>query len=128
MPFSTSRKRFEELAGRAMESIPAQYRRFFRNIAVIVEDYPSRDVVRETGIPRHELLGLFRGEELREKEAFFNLPSPYPDTIFLYQRNIEAVCETEEDLIEEIRMTMLHEVGHYFGLSEEDLEEFEKPE
>jgi predicted Zn-dependent protease with MMP-like domain len=127
MPYSTSRRRFEELSEKALGSIPARYRRLFKNITVMVEDKPSDEVVKAAGVPRDELMGLFRGQTFGERDAFFELPSPYPDSIFLYQKNIEAVSETEEDLFDEIRMTIFHEVGHYFGLTEEELEEFEDP-
>jgi predicted Zn-dependent protease with MMP-like domain len=127
MPYRTSKSRFEELAGEALRGIPSKYRRFFRNIVIIVEDFPEDHVIEETGVPRNALLGLFRGQAQRSKDAFFSIPSPYPDTIYLYQKNIEAVCESEKELVEEIRMTILHEVGHYFGLSENDLEELENP-
>ena|SRR3990172_10314504 len=125
MPYKTSKGRFEELAEEALGSIPARYRRLFKNITIMVEDYPADDVVQSTGIPREELMGLFSGQTYGEKDAFFDIPSPYPDTIFLYQKNIESVCESEDELLEEIRTTMLHEVGHYFGLTEDALEEFE---
>jgi len=115
-----------DLAEKALREIPKRYRRYFKNVAIIVEDYPSDDVVQETGIHRHGLMGLFRGQAYGDKDAFFAIPSPYPDSIFLYQKNIESVSETEDELMDEIRMTMLHEVGHYFGLSEEDLEDFEE--
>lgn len=125
MPYRVSREHFEGLAEKALRSIPKKYRRYFRNIVIMVEDFPDRDVIEETGIPRDELMGLFRGQSYGEKDAFFTIPSPYPDTIHLYQQNIEAVSEDDDDLFDEIRMTMLHEVGHYFGMTEEDLEEFE---
>ncbi|HXX56676.1 MAG TPA: metallopeptidase family protein [Thermodesulfovibrionales bacterium] len=128
MPYKTSKKRFEELAEIALGGIPVKYQQYFRNISIMIEDHPSEETVEVTGVPRDELLGLFSGQTQGEKVSFFSVPSPYPDTIFLYQKNIEVKCGSEKDLAEEIRMTILHEVGHYFGLSEEDLEEFESPE
>ena len=127
MPYTTSKRHFEELAGEALRGIPANYHKFFKNIVVIVEDFPDGTLAKEMGIPRNSLLGLFRGQSQGDKDAFFTIPSPYPDTIYLYQKNIEAACESEKELKEEIRMTILHEVGHYFGLSEDDLEKLENP-
>lgn len=95
------------------------------NISVAVEDYPSAEDARTTGVPRDELLGLFTGVPYPQKGGFFDIPPPLPDTIVLFKRNIEAICDTEDELVEEIRQTIVHEVGHYFGFSEEDLEEYE---
>ena len=125
MPYRTSRKNFEEIAACAIRDIPDQFRKLFINVSVIVEDYPDDEIVKQMGVPRDELLGLFSGGAYGEKDSFFSTPSPYPETIHLYQKNIEAECESEEELKEEIRLTILHEVGHYFGLSEEDLEAIE---
>lgn len=121
MAYRVNRNRFESLAEEAVRSIPKEYLAEFKNIAIIVEDYPSDDIIKTMGIRRDQLLGLFVGHTHESQNTFFAIPSPYPDTIFIYQQNIEAISRTEEDLIEEIRATILHEVGHYFGLSEEDL-------
>ncbi len=128
MPYKLTREDFEKIAGEEMRRIPRRFRRLLKNITVIVEDYPDDHVLRETGFRRNEIMGLFRGEPYGHKESFFSIPSPYPDAIYLYRRNIEAVSNSEEELREEIRMTVLHEVGHYFGMSEDDLRELEDPE
>ena len=60
-----------------------------------------------------------------DKEGFFTIPYPLPDRIILYQRNIEDICSTEEELVEQIWKTLIHEVGHYFGLSEKDMGKYE---
>ncbi|MBZ5563308.1 MAG: metallopeptidase family protein [Acidobacteriia bacterium] len=106
------RQRFEELVEQALERLPAAFRDRLTNIAIIVEDVPPREP--DGGL----LLGLFHGIPQTEKSVFFASP---PDRIYLYQRNIEAVCRTDEDIRRQVRATLLHEVGHYFGLSEEEL-------
>ncbi len=121
MAYRVSRERFEELVGKALISIPKEFRAKFKNIAIIVEDYPNDEVLKYHNIRRDQLLGLFVGQTYENQNTFFAIPSPYPDTIFIYQKNIESICSFEEDLFEEIRATIVHEVGHYFGLSEEDL-------
>jgi len=126
MAYRINKNQFEELAEKALHSIPAKFLSRFKNIAIIVEDYPSDDIVKSLQIRREELLGLFVGQTYEHQNSFFSMPSPYPDTIFIYQRNIEDICKTEEDIFEEIRATILHEVGHYFGLSEEELQKYEK--
>lgn len=125
MGMHISRQQFELLAEKALAGIPRKYRRLFHNVSIVVQDMPDEEDVEITGVPADELLGLFKGASMQEQESFFAVPPPMPNTIYLYQRNIEAVCRTADELTDEIRMTLLHEVGHYFGMTEEDLEEFE---
>ena len=106
-------KKFEELVAQALESLPQAFREKLTNVAILVEDSPP-DEPKSGGL----LLGLFHGIPRTEKSVFSSSP---PDRIFLYQRNIEAVCKSEAEVRRQIRATLLHEVGHYFGLSEEEL-------
>ena len=92
---------------------PAQEGEKLTNVAIIVEDLPPEEADSE-GL----LLGLFHGIPRTEKSVFFTSP---PDRIFLYQRNIEAICASEAEVRRQIRATLLHELGHYFGLSEAEL-------
>jgi predicted Zn-dependent protease with MMP-like domain len=124
MAYRVSRERFEQLVEQAMESLPGEHIENIRNLSVIVEDLPSRALAKEMDMEQDELLGLFTGAPFGEQEGFFNAPS-LPDTILLFQKNIEAICDSEDELIEEIQITVVHEVGHYFGLSEDDLEPYE---
>jgi predicted Zn-dependent protease with MMP-like domain len=125
MAYRIDRARFEALAREALEELPEEFARLMRNVSVVVEDYPTEEDTLETGVPLDELLGLFAGVSHAEQDLFFDLPPPLPDRVILYQRNLEALCSSEEELVHEIRLTLLHEVGHYFGLSEEELEEYE---
>ncbi len=97
----------------ALHGLPKAFREKLTNVAIIVEDLPPEQAERG-GL----LLGLFHGIPRTEKSVFFSSP---PDRIFLYQRNIEAVCSNEAEVRRQIRATLLHEVGHYFGLSEDEL-------
>jgi predicted Zn-dependent protease with MMP-like domain len=106
-------KRFERLVEQALERMPKVFRDKLSNIAIIVEDLPPREPA-----PGTLLLGLFHGVPMTEKSTF--APTP-PDHIFLYQKNIEAVCRTDEEIRRQVRDTLLHEVGHYFGMTEEEL-------
>ncbi len=125
MTYRTGRLHFDRIAEQALERLPAEFRRRFGNMSISVEDYPSSEDIKDTGISRHDLMGIFRGAGYSNRGGFFDLPSSVPDQIILFQRNIEAVCSTEEELIEEIRLTLMHEIGHYFGMSEEDLQQYE---
>jgi predicted Zn-dependent protease with MMP-like domain len=107
------RRRFEALVAQALHGLPRAFREKLTNVAIIVEDLPP-EKAKSKGL----LLGLFHGIPRTEKSVFSSSP---PDRIFLYQRNIEAVCASEAEVRQQIRATLLHEVGHYFGLSEEEL-------
>ena len=97
----------------ALGDLPAPFRERLTNVAIIVEDLPPPGL-QNRGI----LLGLFHGIPRTEKSVFYSAP---PDHIFLYQENIEAISRSDADVRRQIRDTLLHEVGHYFGLSEEEL-------
>lgn len=121
MAFRVNRERFRELAESALERLPEEYRKYFMNITISVEDYPCREDAERLNLKRNRLLGLYSGVPHTDKEGFFTIPYPLPDRIILYQRNIEDICSTEEELVEQIWKTLIHEVGHYFGLSEKDM-------
>ena len=110
---SVDRERFEQLVDEVLESLPEPFRSRLANLAIIVEDSPPREPYRG-GL----LLGLFSGVPRTLKSVFSADP---PDHIFLYQKNIEAICSTEAQIVQQIRETLLHEIGHYFGLNEEEL-------
>ncbi|MDH5202670.1 MAG: metallopeptidase family protein [Nitrospirota bacterium] len=120
MPYRVSKNDFDKLVEKAIEELPEEFRKYFINITVIVEDQPSRAGRRLTG-SKELLLGLFRGVPYTIKGGFFDIPYPMPDKIILFQRNIESLCSSEKELIKLITETLIHEVGHYFGLSEKDL-------
>lgn len=113
------RAQFEQLVEQALAELPVRYRRLLENVVVMVEDYPAAGA-RERSVPAGvRLLGEFHGIPRTKKTVFE--PGP-PDQIFLYQKNIEAICRTEQQIREQVRLTVQHELGHYFGLSEEELQ------
>ena len=114
---SMDRARFQQLAEQALGELPARYRDLLENVVIIVEDYPRRR--RRSEAEEDLLLGEFVGVPRTEKSVFE--PGP-PDQVLLYQKNIEAVCETDDEIRHESRLTLLHELGHYFGLEEDELE------
>ncbi len=124
MPVRIPQKEFEALVEEALRRVPDKFRERLRNVVMTVEDMPTRDVAEELGIPPDELLGLFLGATDEERESTFDIPCPFPDEIVLYQKNLEHMCDSKEELIEEIRETVVHEIGHYFGLSDDDMESF----
>ncbi|MBI5971052.1 MAG: metallopeptidase family protein [Deltaproteobacteria bacterium] len=125
MAYRVKEADFKAIAAKALDGLPGKFRRRMENVVVVVEDYPSADDAASAGVPAQELLGLFHGAARLEHEWSGGPPGRLPERIVLYKRNIEADCSTKKELVEEIRLTVLHEVGHYFGLSVEDLEKYE---
>ncbi len=126
MAFRVSREHFEELAEKALDRLPDRYRKYFTNISVTIEDYPGEEDRQRLSSRGELLLGLFSGAPHPREGGFFDIPYPLPDRIILFQKNIETICSSEKELIEQIEATLVHEVGHYFGLSEKELREYEK--
>jgi predicted Zn-dependent protease with MMP-like domain len=120
-----TRPEFEELVRQALDTLPRRFRKEMKNIAVVVEDEPSPELLREMEVPRGEtLFGLYQGTPLTERPWDFG--NALPDRITIFQGPIEDECATEDEAITAIGETVIHEVGHYFGLSEEELEEIEE--
>ncbi len=117
------RERFVRLVGQVLDSLPERFRERIHNLAVLVEDLPPNRVTRRRPLEgrRGLVLGVFQGVPATQKSVF-DLPHG-PDRIVLYQKNIEAICSSEAEIRHEVRQTVLHELGHYFGLDEEQLKD-----
>jgi len=113
------REDFVKVVEETLDSLPRQFRSRIRNVAVLVEDFPPNQPSRQQEKQRRLLLGLFHGVPTTKKSVF-HLPTG-PDYIVLYQKNIEAVCFSEAEIREQIRLTVIHELGHYFGMDENQL-------
>ncbi|HXD72616.1 MAG TPA: metallopeptidase family protein [Vicinamibacterales bacterium] len=119
------REKFESLVADALASIPRRFREAMKNIAIVVEDEPSRELLREMGIrPPGTLLGLYSGTPLTERG--WDYGNRLPDRILIFQRPHEREAADQDDLIVAIGETLIHEIGHYFGMSEEQIEEIEE--
>jgi predicted Zn-dependent protease with MMP-like domain len=113
---------FDRLVAEAVDELPRGFRRRLRNIAVVVESEPSRELLEDMGLwPRGTLLGLYQGVPLTERG--FSYGNVLPDRITIFQKPIEAVCRTREEIKEAVKDTVKHEIGHYFGLDDDRLEE-----
>ena len=115
------REHFVKVVEEALDSLPEEFRSRIRNVAVLVEDVPPNQPSPQLGQHRRLLLGLFHGVPTTKK-SIFDLPTG-PDYIVLYRKNIEAVCSSEAEVREQIRLTVIHELGHYFGLDENQLKD-----
>ena len=115
------REHFVKVVEEALDSLPPEFRRRIRNVAVLVEDMPPNQPSPQPGQQRRLLLGLFHGVPTTKKSVF-DLPAG-PDHIVLYRKNIEAVCSSEAEVREQMRLTLIHELGHYFGMDENQLKD-----
>ncbi|PYX55702.1 MAG: hypothetical protein DMG76_17350 [Acidobacteria bacterium] len=113
------REHFVKVVEETLDTLPEEFRSRIQNVAVLVEDLPPNQRSVKPGQRGRLLLGIFHGVPTTKK-SIFDLPSG-PDHIVLYQKNIEAVCSSEAEVREQIRLTVIHELGHYFGMTEEQL-------
>lgn len=123
-PFYISRRRFEELVAEAIEEIPDELWDVVDNVAVTVEEWPTRRQLESVGIGPGggTLLGLYEGVALTRRTSYYSLV--LPDKITIFRGPILQLCPPDEDAIRaQIRRTVLHEIAHHFGLSDERLVE-----
>src|SRR5919106_1934711 len=120
-----TRREFERLVAEAVTLIPARFRREMKNLSLVVEDEPDAMLLAEMEIePPDSLYGLYQGTPLTERPWGFG--NALPDRITIYQRPIEEDCEDDDEIRAVIGETLIHEVGHYFGMSEAEIEEIEE--
>ncbi len=117
----------EVLADEAYQSLPEVLRRFAREVVLHVEEFPDEETMEEMGCDGpFDLMGLYRGVALNEKSHFGSQPQDV-DHIYLYRRPLlDYWCETGEDLSRLVRHVMIHEIGHHFGFSDDDMERIEQ--
>ena len=104
---------FEILVAEALDTIPPELAELIDNCVVLVEDEPGEDV-------RPDTLGLYTGTPLTERGGSY---TGLPDTVQIFRRPILAICDTPEDVVEEVRITVVHEIAHHFGIDDDRLDE-----
>jgi predicted Zn-dependent protease with MMP-like domain len=113
---------FEALISDAIGGLPEEFRNKLKNVAIIVQDYPSEELLDDAGVPPGDaLFGLYEGVPLTER-GFFDAPLE-PDRILIFQRAIEDACNSPEEIKEELKITLAHEIAHFFGMDDDYLEE-----
>lgn len=114
------RAEFEEVVAQALDGLPAAIAAYLENVVVVVEEQPSPEEIVEVGLdPEDEtLFGLYQGVALTEREQYGGV---LPDRIVIYRRPLLEACGDRDELVREIHDTVVHEIGHYFGLDEDDL-------
>ena len=119
-----TRRQFEALVERALKRLPKKFKDKLANIAVVVEGWADDETLAEVGIePPDTLYGLYRGVDFTHRDS--NYGNVLPDTVTIYQVPIEEDCADEEEMAELVRDTVIHEIGHYFGLDDETMERIE---
>jgi predicted Zn-dependent protease with MMP-like domain len=113
-----TRTKFEDLAEKVFEDLPKLFGDKIDNVHIAVEEYPSEEIIHQMHAGKTSLLGLYQGIPLTHRGTWYGTNPTTPDTISLYQANIEAVCQNDEEISERIREVLLHELGHYFGMNE----------
>ena len=122
MPRLTS-KAFRCAVQEAMDRIPEAFLRHIENVAVLVLEEPSPEVLEELEVPEGEtLFGAYFGVPLGEK-SLFDIPGE-PDRIEIYRRPLEELCESVEEMVEEIEITVVHEIAHHFGIDDDVLDDY----
>jgi predicted Zn-dependent protease with MMP-like domain len=116
-----SRQEFRHLVAQTIASLPPRVAQRLANVEIVVKVRPSTEELTMIGLnPATTLFGLYTGVPLTKRNSSYGMV--LPDKITLYQRSIEEGCRTQEEIQAQIRTTLLHEIGHHFGLSEDDLE------
>ena len=115
------RREFERLVARALESLPDVFKERLEDVVVIIEDWPAQELLDDLGMPEDEtLMGYYEGTPLTDFGRDYSMR--LPDRIYVFKGPIEEACDTPAEVEEEILKTVMHEVGHFFGLSEEEVE------
>ncbi|HKN87179.1 MAG TPA: metallopeptidase family protein [Nitrospiraceae bacterium] len=112
---------FEALVRQAIDGVPPEYRELLTNVAIVVQETPPQDVLDDLGLESEEdLLGLYSGTSL-EDESFFSAGGQLPARISIYRRPILRLCRSAEEVVNEVRDTVVHEIGHHFGLEDDEM-------
>lgn len=121
MPFTTPQ--VEELVGAALDELPEEFAELLDNVVVIVEEEPSDEDLESVGIDPgsaegDELFGLYHGIPLTERDTYYD---SLPDRVVIYAGTVRRLCTSRREAIDEIKKTLVHEIGHYFGMEEDQM-------
>ena len=116
------REEFEKVTQDVFDALPERFHNAIENVHIVVEDYPDNNVTQQTGFhPGGLLLGLYEGIPLNRRGVHYGTWPIVPDKITLFRRNIERIARSDAEVREAIRETLIHEIGHYFGMSEQEI-------
>ena len=119
---AVGRQQFERLVAEALDDIPEPFASRLENVAVVVEDVPDPDLLASLGMSRRDtLLGLYDGIPLTERGDWYNFAPP--DRIIIFRKPILDICSSPREIREQVRQTVVHEVAHFYGIDDDQLEE-----
>jgi predicted Zn-dependent protease with MMP-like domain len=120
-----SRSDFEAATGEALDRMPERFAELMENVVVQVEEEPDRETMLDLELdPHHDtLFGLYTGVPLDERGGWYG--NVLPDVILLFRRPLLQACRTRRELVRQIQLTLLHEIGHHFGLSDDEMDEWD---
>lgn len=122
MPCRVSKEEFENIIRAALAELPQRFAEALEVVRIEVRNRPTRRMRKELDIPDDELLlGLYEGRPITRRSV--EESGTMPEVIYLFKEEIEAACQSVEEMHHEVRTTVLHELGHHFGLDEENLED-----
>jgi predicted Zn-dependent protease with MMP-like domain len=121
MPCEVSKERFAQLVERALADVPPAFEPYLEEVAIEIRDRPTRKQLKSVGLSEDELLlGLYHGRPRDERSVLDS--GVMPDVIYIFQEDVEDASDDEAELVEQVRITVLHEIGHHFGMDEDDLD------
>jgi predicted Zn-dependent protease with MMP-like domain len=122
LPYHVSKQRFAELVEEALRELPEPFAGHLEEVSVEIKDRPTDKQLKDQGLKDDELLlGLYVGHPMTERSVEFS--GMLPDAIYIFQEDVELVSRNEKELVEQVRTTVLHEIGHHFGMDEGDLDD-----
>jgi len=122
LPYHVSKQRFAKLVEEALRELPQPFAQHLEEVSVEIKDRPTQKQLKDQGLEEDELLlGLYVGHPMTQRSVEFS--GMLPDAVYIFQEDVELVSESETDLIQQVRITVLHEIGHHFGMDEDDLDE-----
>lgn len=112
---------FEQLVVDVLDSLPEDLLNVLDNVDVVIEPHPTAEQLKRMGITNGSLFGLYEGIPLTMRDGGYSIVAP--DKITIFQRVIEQTCDSNEEVAEQVRTTVIHEVAHHFGIDEDKLDE-----
>ena len=121
-----NRGEFESVVGQALDGLPLEFAELMSNLTIQVDEYPDAETMADVGLdPRSDtLFGLYTGVPLDQRGGWYG--NVLPDVIVLYRRPLLEACRNRRELIHQIQLTLLHEIGHHFGFTEDEMEAWER--
>jgi len=117
-----TREEFEKVVAEAFEFLPERFKTAIENVGIQVEDFPGDELVAKLGLnSKYQLFGLYQGIPLTKRGTWYGMSPIVPDNILIFQKNIERYCSTDLEVKRKIVEVLIHEIGHYFGMTEDEI-------